>query len=76
MAYMRFWDANSPAQWNGAGRGRCDSLDRLAADQRNTIAEFCPVCRGEPGRCLVEVMQEVVAAARPTDKDDGAPLPI
>jgi hypothetical protein len=45
-----------------APRSDCEALNRLASDQRETVAQHCPACGGEGGRCLVEMMEELVAA--------------
>jgi hypothetical protein len=76
MAYTESASPYYAVEWTNSASGRCDSLNRLAADQRRTVADHCPVCQGEPGRCLVEVMEEVAAAAQIVDNDSEGRLPL
>lgn len=68
MAYAERAYAFDILDLEQAPQSDCEALNRLASDQRETVAQHCPACGGEGGRCLVEMMEELVVAESVPDK--------
>jgi hypothetical protein len=54
----------------------CSRIDRIAADFHDLLIAHCPLCNNVGPECIVETLNEAIAADEAADEDEDLASPL